>query len=105
MIHFSTGRKGYNSDKYKPLCTMQWVQETEFDLKPTYGSWQRNKKPMHFSSAPMKVTCIECLKLLIIKKSGEIEKLKNNLINLQSKPQCYCGDINARNCPTHQGSV
>lgn len=72
MIHYYTQKK-YDRLAYKLLCTKEWVQDERGDMPYSV----RKTLPMAVT-APVQVTCLQCLDLLIPKHE---EILKTMLAN------------------------
>lgn len=69
--HFYTARKV--SGSFKILCTGKWERPSPELERETYGG---RTSPLEFTTVPGRVTCSECLKILIPRREAELHRMK-----------------------------
>lgn len=79
-MHFYTGKK--HSTKYRLLCTGSWAEPIKFKPKYPHSTARWSKGIMtqdEFTSVVDRVTCKECLTILIPRTEAKLDEMKKRL--------------------------
>ena len=78
-VHYYVSRK-YGINEFMPACTREWTRPTNFTDVSKVDSWGNGRaRQLNFTTTKAKVTCKECLNILIPKLQATIDAMRANM--------------------------